>query len=57
MDPSKEDWKDICSLMKRRNLMPIFDCAYQGFATGNLVNYFLTQFRPSQELAYLSSPA
>ena len=36
MDPTKEDWKRICEIMKRRNLIPFFDCAYQGWASGDL---------------------
>lgn len=35
MDPSLEQWKEISELMKKRNLIPFFDCAYQGFASGD----------------------
>lgn len=35
-DPSREDWYAIRDVVKSRSLVPVFDCAYQGFATGNL---------------------
>ena len=31
MDPTLEQWKHISDIMKQRNLLPFFDCAYQGF--------------------------
>ncbi|KAL7578436.1 hypothetical protein ACA910_012828 [Epithemia clementina (nom. ined.)] len=37
MDPSMEQWKQISELVKKRNLLPFFDCAYQGFASGDAV--------------------
>lgn len=30
-----EQWKEISNVAKERNLLPFFDCAYQGFASGN----------------------
>ena len=36
IDPTREDWVQICEVVKRRGLFPFFDCAYQGFATGDL---------------------
>ncbi|ORX55412.1 PLP-dependent transferase [Piromyces finnis] len=48
-DPTKEEWKKICEVMKKKNHFPFFDCAYQGFASGSLENdawairYFLEQ--------------
>lgn len=33
-DPSLEEWKEISQLMKRKNLLPFFDAAYQGFGDG-----------------------
>jgi len=36
VDPTKEQWKEIAALMKRKALFPFFDCAYQGFASGDL---------------------
>ena len=49
VDPTKDQWKDIAALMKRRALFPFFDCAYQGFASGDLnkdawaIRYFVEQ--------------
>lgn len=37
-DPTLEQWTEIAEIMKERKLFPFFDCAYQGFASGNLVN-------------------
>jgi aspartate aminotransferase, mitochondrial len=34
-DPTQEQWKDICALMKRKNHIAFFDSAYQGFASGD----------------------
>lgn len=36
VDPSNEQWKEICSVIKKRNHIAFFDCAYQGYATGDL---------------------
>lgn len=38
VDPSKDQWHAICKLMKEKGLIPFFDSAYQGFATGSLEN-------------------
>ncbi|CAD7691062.1 unnamed protein product [Nyctereutes procyonoides] len=44
-----EQWKQIASVMKRRFLLPFFDSAYQGFASGDLekdawaVCYFVSE--------------
>lgn len=35
VDPTPEQWKEIAELMKKRNLHPLFDMAYQGFASGD----------------------
>lgn len=35
VDPSQEEWKKIAKVMKDRQLVPWFDCAYQGFASGD----------------------
>lgn len=35
MDPSLEQWKQISEVVKKRKLLPFFDCAYQGFASGD----------------------
>jgi aspartate aminotransferase len=49
VDPTKDQWKQIASIMKEKNHFPFFDCAYQGFASGDLaqdawaVQYFVQQ--------------
>merc|ERR1712241_1284862 len=49
VDPTKEQWAKIAELIRRKNLFPFFDCAYQGFASGCLdtdawaVRYFVSQ--------------
>ena len=35
MDPSLEQWKEISEVVKKRKLLPFFDSAYQGFASGD----------------------
>ncbi|KAK9448064.1 pyridoxal phosphate-dependent transferase [Limtongia smithiae] len=48
VDPTPDQWKTIAEVMIRRNLFAFFDCAYQGFASGDLdkdawaVRYFLS---------------
>jgi len=36
MDPTPEQWDEIADLLKKKNHVPFFDCAYQGFASGDL---------------------
>lgn len=38
VDPSKEQWAELSQLIKKKNLFPFFDMAYQGFATGSIEN-------------------
>lgn len=33
VDPSKEEWKELSSLIKAQKLLPFFDFAYQGFGS------------------------
>lgn len=35
MDPTMEQWKEISTIAKAKNLLPFFDSAYQGFASGD----------------------
>jgi len=35
-DPTLAEWRDIVSLVRERRLIPFFDVAYQGFASGDL---------------------
>ncbi|KAL9614635.1 MAG: hypothetical protein Q9167_000923 [Letrouitia subvulpina] len=49
VDPTREQWVEIAKVVRARNHFPFFDCAYQGFASGNLENdawavqYFIDQ--------------
>lgn len=49
VDPTPAQWKEIAKLMQTNGLFPFFDCAYQGFATGDLtqdnfaIRYFVEQ--------------
>ncbi|VDO68419.1 unnamed protein product [Heligmosomoides polygyrus] len=49
MDPTQDQWRQICEVIKRRHLFPFFDIAYQGFASGNpdadawSIRYFVEQ--------------
>jgi len=36
VDPTREQWARLCELCRSRRLLPFFDCAYQGYATGDL---------------------
>eukprot|EP00775_Hariotina_reticulata_P011576 gene11576-11720_t len=36
VDPSREQWQGILQVVKERRLLPFFDSAYQGFASGDL---------------------
>lgn len=35
VDPKPEQWKEISTVIKKRNLFPFIDMAYQGFASGD----------------------
>lgn len=48
-DPFKlqpEQWQEMSEVIKKRNLLPYFDMAYQGFASGDINKdaYALRQF-------------
>jgi len=36
VDPTPEQWKELSSVVKARKLLPFFDMAYQGFASGDV---------------------
>jgi len=36
VDPNPEQWKEMSTIIKVRNLLPFFDMAYQGFASGDV---------------------
>ena len=37
VDPTQEQWRKIAEIMKAKKLIPFFDTAYQGFASGCLI--------------------
>ncbi|RKP39942.1 pyridoxal phosphate-dependent transferase [Dimargaris cristalligena] len=47
VDPTQEQWKRIADVMQAKGHFPFFDCAYQGFASGDLdrdafaIRYFI----------------
>ncbi|KAG9242557.1 pyridoxal phosphate-dependent transferase [Calycina marina] len=49
VDPTRDQWKELAMLLKQKRHFPFFDCAYQGFASGDLakdawaVRYFVEQ--------------
>ncbi|KAF2663934.1 aminotransferase class I and II [Microthyrium microscopicum] len=46
VDPTPEQWSSIATIMKRKSHFPFFDCAYQGFASGDLAkdNFAIRHF-------------
>ncbi|BFZ02343.1 hypothetical protein BsWGS_05382 [Bradybaena similaris] len=38
VDLTKDQWKEICTICKEQKLIVLMDCAYQGFASGDLDN-------------------
>jgi aspartate/tyrosine/aromatic aminotransferase len=36
VDPTMDQWKQIAALIKQQKALPFFDCAYQGYASGDL---------------------
>lgn len=49
VDPSQEMWKKIAVVMKKKSMIPYFDSAYQGFASGDVdkdawaIRYFIEE--------------
>lgn len=49
VDPTREDWKRILEVVKKRGLLVFFDAAYLGFASGDYdddafaIRYFVEQ--------------
>lgn len=49
IDPSQDEWKQIAEVIRERDHFPFLDCAYQGFASGDLLKdswacrYFVQQ--------------
>ncbi|GAA5821423.1 hypothetical protein JCM11251_004616 [Rhodosporidiobolus azoricus] len=52
VDPTREQWEEIAQIFKEKKHFAFFDCAYQGFASGNLdndawaVRHFVSQSIP-----------
>uniref|UniRef100_A0A0R3W9S1 Aspartate aminotransferase, mitochondrial n=1 Tax=Taenia asiatica TaxID=60517 RepID=A0A0R3W9S1_TAEAS len=52
VDPNHEQWKRAGKIIKERGLIPFFDMAYQGFASGNpdhdawALRYFVNELHP-----------
>lgn len=38
VDPSREQWAEMSRVLKAKNIQIFFDCAYQGFASGDAEN-------------------
>ncbi|KAJ3158907.1 Aspartate aminotransferase, cytoplasmic [Irineochytrium annulatum] len=36
IDPTESQWREIAAVCRQKNHFPFFDCAYQGFASGDL---------------------
>ncbi|KAL2872514.1 aspartate aminotransferase [Aspergillus lucknowensis] len=49
VDLTQEQWKEVAVVLRERDHFPFFDCAYQGFASGDLnrdawaIRYFVEQ--------------
>lgn len=49
VDPTLDQWKELAGIISQKKHFPFFDCAYQGFASGNLaqdaaaIRYFIDQ--------------
>ena len=49
VDPSRDQWMELANIIRAKKHFPFFDCAYQGFASGDLENdawavrYFVQQ--------------
>lgn len=38
VDPTRDQWKEMAKVIREKKHFPFFDCAYQGFASGDLEN-------------------
>jgi len=63
VDPTKEQWRAIKRICYERGILPIFDCAYQGFASGDLnldawsLRYFSSQDNCFDDDTKLNGPS
>jgi len=53
VDPTPEQWKQICQVVKKRELFPIFDCAYQGYGQGLTQDAFAVRHFAEQGVEFL----
>ncbi|CZR68105.1 probable aspartate aminotransferase, cytoplasmic [Phialocephala subalpina] len=50
-DPSKEQWKEIATVIAEKSMFPVFDSAYLGFNSGNVdedawaIRYFIEELK------------
>lgn len=50
-DPSKEQWKEIATVIAEKRMFPVFDSAYLGFNSGNVdedawaIRYFIEELK------------
>jgi len=52
VDPTPDQWRRIAEVMKRRQLVPIMDNAYQGYASGDLESDAFAQRLFSNEMNF-----
>lgn len=49
VDPTEAQWEELAVILRRKSHFPFFDCAYQGFASGDLakdawaIRHFISQ--------------
>jgi len=56
VDPTQDQWKELAALIKRKQLFPIFDSAYQGFASGDLdKDAWAARYFASQDLEMMAT--
>ena len=54
VDPTRDQWKEIAKVIRAKKHFPFFDCAYQGFASGDLENDVISS--PKDLSSVLLSP-
>lgn len=47
VDPSEDEWRQIVSILRKRNLLPLVDFAYQGFGKGIRQDTFIVELLAS----------
>jgi len=56
VDPKPEQWAEMSKVIKQRKLLPFFDMAYQGFASGRRehINVFIVAYYNHRKLLSLN---